>query len=296
MLKRVIFLALFLSVTDCLFSQVQVADPVQIQDQQGDGSIFVSFVRDIPGDVVKTKNESVVALRSSISAVNDIGSVYSQHFYGCGTVVWDGYVLSVLHIFGQHHPALWRGTDQYPTKATIFGGSDFFFAKVVFIDLTADLILLKIETPNERGAVFNKKPVKIANTTYILDPTSGEPLVLYDKFWAFGFYTDYPGFFHTAILGPYRAITNSLEQNRLLPNLMGVVQGPTQAGFSGTPLLSYNGTMMGLVDATSTLNTWVVTVETINSFLKDAAAHLGLDVDGKPAVPVPPSPLSPEEK
>ena len=294
MLKRVIFLVLFLSVTDCLFSQV--ADPLRIQEQQGDGSIFIPFTRDIPSDVIKTKNESVVALRSSIYAVNNVGSIYWEHFYGCGTVVWDGYVLSALHIFGQRYPALWRGTDQYPTEATIFGGNDFFFAKPVFLDLKADLVLLKIETPNERGEIFNKKPAKIAKTTTVADSVSGELLIPYDKFWAFSFYTDYPQFFYTAVLGPYRAITNAFEQNQLLPNPLGVVQGATQSGFSGTPSLSYNGAVMGMVDATSAINTWVVTVETINSFLKSAAAHLGLDEDGKPAVPIPPAPLSLEEK
>ncbi len=278
-----------------IFLILNLAPLVMAQEHIQNPGIFIPFNQTIPGEVLKTKNESLVAVRASIYGWADNLAVYSKYYFGSGVTVWDNYILTSLHIFGES-PALWRGTDQYPTTGVILDGEHFFFAKVAFLDPQADLALLKIETPNERKETFNKKPARIAKTTYILDPTSGQPRVLDEKFFAFSFYTNDARFFYTVSLGPYRAMTNTLDLGYYLPYPVGVVQGAIQPGFSGGPLLSPDGLVMGIASSGSNINTFVVTVETIHSFLKLAATHLGLDAEGKPVVPVPPAPLSPEEK
>lgn len=264
------------------------------QDQNP--GIFIPFTQNIPSEVLKTKNESMVSLRSSVLAWGESFNINPEHLFGCGLTVWENHVLTSLHLFGRH-PAAWRGTDQYPTTAMIFDGQSFFRVKIVFLDPEADLALLKVETPNEYGQIFSKKPAKIAAVTSITDPTSQEQRVLYEKFYTFNFYIDHINFFYTMTLGPYLAITNSINNGYPLTHPLGKIQGTVERGFSGGPLLAPNGVVMGLLSSGSDSYTWVVTVETINAFLKNASLHLGLDMEGKPVTPVEPTgPAEPEIK
>ena len=276
---------LFLLQANYLFSQdVPLPDspvPVpgftpQFLHGQSVPPIFFTLNQGIPEKVLKARDESVVAIRVGFPVIRADQGLSEDAWYGAGFTVWENYVVTNLHLFG-NQPGLWYGTKEFPTRPQVFDGSAFFNAQLVFYDYTSDLAFLKVETPNASGENFSKKPVKLLkmNTT---EKDGLELLGSYENFYAFAPYVSSPNLFFTLQLGPFRSITNSIDGGYFLSMPVGIIEGNVQPGFSGGPLFSPNGEVAGVVTRTSTIFTFVILAETIHNFFMTSAAHLGLDV------------------
>lgn len=276
MLKRIVFLALFLWSTDFLFSQENPHLPLQERSQP----FFVNLEGNIPEKVWKAANESLVAVEVWYQVWGDNRRISESSNFGIGFVVWENYILANLHLFGEH-PALWFGTDEFPTVPWIFDSRSYFSAELVFYDHRNDLALLKVNTPNKENISFDGKPVKIFEMS-LKDQNSVRRLAEHKNFYAFGHQTTSSGFLFPLELGPFRTFTNVLPDGYFLDSPMGILQGGIQQGFSGGPLFSPKGEVFGVVTLGATLNTYVVTTETVSAFLTDAMTKLQLDSKGKP--------------
>ncbi len=298
MLKRILFLASFIFVTSgYLFAQAIIVPAPGMPEQffhEQNPPIFLPLNKSIPEKVLKAKDESFVAVRVGFQIIRPDQNISEDAWYGAGFAVWPDYVVTSLHLFGTQ-PAVWHGTDEFPTVPQVFDGQAFFTAQLVFYNSKADLALLKINTPNLSNQSFGKKPAKLIKMD-INDKDSLGRLASYDNFYAFRPHVNNPHFFLPLKLGTFLSIVNNLDDGYFLEIPMGVLQGGVLPGLSGGPLFSPKGEVAGVVARSSTNHTFAVTAETLNNFLTMAATHLGLDSKGKPLVPIPPDPLSPEEK
>ena len=294
MLKKLFFSVFFffLSGSFSLWAQEPEQDPIPpFFHPSVPETIFIPLNQNIPAEVQKTKNESMVAVRVTIPNWRYDYRIYKNYFFGGGVTVWSDYVATSLHLASEY-PALWLGNKDFPTVFQISDGKAVFNTSLAYYDYQADLALLKVDSPNWWGAVFQQKPARLAKYTTVQDSTLFSPKVLFEKFYAFGYYTSDPHLFFAVELGPFRSITNSFDGNYLLDIPMGMLQGKVQKGFSGGPLLSPEGTVMGVVASESALYTYVVLAETLDKFLMSARDKLGLDAEGKPIV----APEEPETK
>lgn len=292
MLKKLFFLMFF------LFSPVGTHSLLLAQEEDvpilsffhppvSPETVFIPLNQSIPTEVLKTMSESMVAIRTTMPRMNGDQRIYKNHLFGGGFVVWPDYVVTSLHLFGEF-PALWLGTNDFPTIVEISDGHAVFNASLADLNYSADLALLKVSSPNGWGAVFQPKPARLAKHVTIQDQSLSSPKTLHNKFYVFGFYTSDPHLYFALEVGPFRSITNSFDGGYLMDIPMGVLQRPAQSGFSGGPLLSPEGVVMGVVARTTENYTIVVLAETIDSFLTSARGKLGLDAEGKPAVPAEP--------
>lgn len=298
MLKRILFFASFIFIANGhLSAQVDIVPAPGISEQffhEQNPPIFLTLNKSIPEKVLKAKDESFVAIRVGFQTIRPNQNISEDAWYGAGFAVWPNYVVTSLHLFGTY-PAMWHGTDEFPTIPQVFDGQAFFTAQLVFYNSKADLALLKINTPNSSNQNFGKKSAQLIKMD-INNKDSLDHLVSYDNFYAFRPHVNNPHYFFSLKLGPLLSITNNLDGGYFLEIPMGVLQGAVLPGFSGGPLFSPKGKVAGVVARSSATHTFVITTETLNNFLITAATHLGLDSKGKPAVPFPPDPLSPEER
>ena len=71
--------------------------------------IFIPFDQTVPLSVLKTKEESLAAIKVTLNRIYDDQEVYSDVYRGVGVVVGSKYILTCLHLFGPY-PALWVTT------------------------------------------------------------------------------------------------------------------------------------------------------------------------------------------
>lgn len=280
MFKKLFFLIFFLFpvlVPGRLSAQDETAVPSS-HPQTSPQSRFIPLNQGLPSEVLKVKDESMVAVKVTMPMMAYDQRIYPNRSFGGGFVVWPEYVLTSLHLMGEF-PALWLGNKDFPTAIDVFDGEAVFSASLVDYNSQADLALLKITSPYQDGKVFKQKPAKLAANTTIQDQSLSSPQVFYEKFYAFSFYKSDPNHFFVAELGPYRAITNNLDEDYIIDLPFGIVQGRIKPGFSGGPLLSPDGTVMGLLARSSEISTLVVVPEIINLFLKTAQSKLGLEAE-----------------
>ncbi len=267
-----IFVANFLTIQP-VFGQA----PNQANDHNlpTNGSVFVPLNQTIPPEVLEAK-KSFVAVRMATPRLYEDQDIHIDQDFGLGVTVFDNYVLAALHLIGPF-PTIWfsnrdSGELSKASDISIFDGDTIFAAKIDSLDYSADLVLLKVVSPNPQGKIFNLKPAKIAAQTFVVDPKTNEPKVLFERFYAFSFFTKSPRAYFSLQLGPYLTVTNLLKESLVVP--IGIVQGAIEPGFSGGPLVSPDGSVMGIVSKGSAVYTYVVTVETINYFLEVAKKRL----------------------
>lgn len=235
---------------------------------------FTNFDQTIPDEAVKTRDESMVAVRILAFRLGMDQEIYEQQVSnGAGFAVLDGYVLTALHLLGDF-PALWTDKSQnFPTTIQIFDGQNIFNAEVAYFNHKADLLLLKVDSPNGDGREFKQKPAKLALETYSTDANFQKPKMPYDKFFAFSFFKNTPGFFFSLQVGPYYAVTNVIKE-QMLANPMGIIQTAVEPGFSGGPLLASDGKVMGVIARSSNAYTYVILLETVQTFLELAQKQI----------------------
>lgn len=269
MLKKLLFLLCFCLVGTSLSAQTQDDLFWQLFHtmKTEPDTIFIPFNESIPKPVLEVKEKSLVAVRSTFPKLGDDQRITKDHFFTVGFPVSPNYVLTVLHLLTDY-PALWQGNKDFPTVIEVSDGYAVFTTSLVSYDVPADLALLKINSPNEDGKVFHAQPVKLAQVTYFKDPNSNSAKALYNKFYSFSFYLSDPHLFFVLEFGPYRAITNSFDLGYVLDVPMGMVQGSGRPGFSGGPLLSTDGLVMGVLARVLDNYTLVILPETIDHFLK----------------------------
>jgi len=229
---------------------------------------FTNLDQTIPDETVKARDESMVAIRVLAFRLRMDQEIYQEQISnGAGFAVFDGYVLTALHLLGDF-PALWtNGNPNFQTVIEVFDGENIFKAKTAYFNHKADLLLLKINSPNDDGREFKQKPAKLSFETYSTEQNSKTPKAPYDKFFAFSFFKNAPGFFFSLQLGPYYTVTNVVKE-QVLANAMGIIQTSVEPGFSGGPLWAPDGKVTGMVARSSNAYTYVVLVETINTFLE----------------------------
>ena len=235
---------------------------------------FTNLDQTIPDETVKARDESMVAIRVLAFRLRMDQEIYQEQVSnGAGFAVLDGYVLTALHLLGDF-PALWTNDNpNFPTVIEVFDGENIFKAKAVYFNHKADLLLLEVSSPNDGGLKFKKKPAKLVFETYSMDQNSKKPKALYDKFFAFSFFKNAPGFFFSLQLGSYYTVTNVVKE-QMLANAMGILQTSVEPGFSGGPLWSPDGKVVGMVARSSNSYTYVVLIETINTFLELAQKQI----------------------
>src|SRR3989344_588951 len=245
-------------------------------------TFFLPFNQSIPKEVMKAKEESLVAVEINIPKWNWDHNMTQEPGHGVGVTVWPNYVLMPLHLLGDY-PSVWEGNNDFPTTITIFDGVRYFGASLVDYNYKMDLAIIKIKSPDSEGNTFRCKPIKRAQTTMQLDSNLSEPTMLYNKFFVFSFFASDPSIFFALELGPFRAITNNFDDGYLLDIPLGMVQGNLQPGFSGSPLFTPDGVLFGMIiRGKGNVFSFTVLPETIENFLKAVAQRMGVDIDGHP--------------
>ncbi|MDO8495453.1 MAG: serine protease [bacterium] len=224
---------------------------------------FLSMDGYLPDPVNNLRKDSIVPIRVEIIHYGeDEGGMHHDTFSGVGFVPpgWDGYVLTCMHVLGPAYPAIWSDKD-FPLTIQVTDGKNIFDAELASFSYEADLVLLKVVSPNVDKVVFGSKPATMPSETLSKSP-------LAEKLYAFSFFPANPSAFFSIQIGPLRAMTNLLSSGMVYP--MGIVQGGVEKGFSGGPLITPDGVVVGVVARTTASYSYVILVETISRFLDSA--------------------------
>ncbi len=242
----------------------------------GQSFVFIPFDQTIPDEVAKAREESLVAIRIITPHLHPDQEIYYDHAANAvGFASGNNYVVTALHILGER-PALWFNNANYPTVVEVFDGLSIFSAKAAFWSYKADLLLLKVESPNKESREFKQKPAKLAPAIAVQDPDTKKLKVVAEKFFAFSFFSLRPMGFFSLQTGPVLTVTNFVG-DQMLEIPMGIVQTAAEPGFSGGPLLAPDGTVVGLVTRSSTAYSYFVLSETVVAFLEVAKKKIALD-------------------
>lgn len=223
---------------------------------------FRSIDENIPVAVKKVKEESLVAVRAEVPHWEEGPGMHHDYFYGAGFVPagWDGYVLTCLHLMSAY-PAVWVD-EAYPLIVQVFDGHNAFEAKMISFNSRADLALLQVISGSE-GEKFRSKPAVMTSDS-LTDPKKSPRS---EKFYVFSFFPRHPNLFFTLEIGPLRTVSNAFYESSFP---LGIIQGGVEHGFSGGPVLTTDGVVMGLLVKTSAAFSYMVLVETIDMFLDES--------------------------
>lgn len=241
---------------------------------------YLLFDQSIPEKVMKAKEDSIVPIDISFLH-NDQAGLHRDVSGMVGFVVWENYVLTALHF--NEYPSIWKDKD---TIITVFDGRNYFYTELVFHEsypsnphpsgyLMTDLVLLKVLPSNNPSVKFSKKPVILAESTYVIDKVTEKYKIIndYRKFYLFYFNPNSPLAFLPLEIGPYYAVDNLGDLNVFI----GTLQGSGKPGFSGSPLVTPDGEVLGMAIQTDYVYTYVITIETVKNFLKEARQALSLN-------------------
>ncbi len=220
-----------------------------------------------PPAVERAKEQSLVAVEVIVPRLinNAIGTSTMQ---STGFVINNsGSVITTMHSFGDvpsegFHKA---------TSVRIHDGSGFFEAELYQkYDWIADLVLIQVKNWADVKGKFRKTAITIAEVG------DKKNLETFDRLYVFRMAVSRDSIYDSPlILGPYLMETNVVVGgDEPEHTALGLVNGQTDNGFSGSPLLGPDGHVYGVVQRTSSIHTYVVTLDELASFIKSDAKTL----------------------
>lgn len=207
-----------------------------------------------PPHIQSVLTDSIVGVEVSLQSAEN-GTIKSKTKSATGFLVGRNTVLTSLHTFSDM-PAAWPSA-----TVRVYDGRNFFEVVKMSVKLSVDLALLVIARENG-GAKFSKKPVRLADFA--------DKQKIPSHFYTFAFSVTGENVYFPMELGRYLMETN-LIGNETLPESFGVINGNTERGFSGAPLIGSDGKVYGVLSRRSDAYIYVTTLEQIGSFLKESA-------------------------
>lgn len=219
-----------------------------------------------PPAVEKAKEQSLVAIEFVVPRlINGVMGTITMQSTGF-VVSSDGSVITTMHSFGDV-PSEWFNKMTY---LRVHDGRGFFKAELQKFDWISDLAMIQINNWADNKKKFKKTAVMIARTG------DKKNLEAFERLYAFRLAVLGDSIYDLPLtLGPYLRETNIPVGDEGINNgVLGLVNGATESGFSGSPLLGPDGRVYGVIQRTSLVHTYVVTADGLSDFIKSSMETL----------------------
>ncbi len=217
----------------------------------------VKYFYHFPSRVNSVITNSIVSVESYIVSVRADGAVVENNQSGTGFVVRKNWVMTSYHVLATEPSQL----SDISLAVRVYDGHSFFPAKVIAIDFDDDLVILEVtETDLNNPKIiqhFNKTPVTFA--------TKNDIRRMPRNFYTFRRFPG-QGVYSPLRLGEYLAESNYVNRTSM-PVIYGQIQGQSEHGFSGGPLIGPSGRVYGIPAITTEAFTYVVILNNVTNFL-----------------------------